>query len=105
MISGKGFHGGGGDRVNRFVHSLGKLLREVADQERNIAVALAKWREPGWGKIQPEEKGRGGFFFRRPRLPNAGCGSKQTSLGAPRPRTAPPVRIPPLPHAPPPGLP
>src|SRR5207247_3458199 len=63
MISGQGIHGGGGDRVNRFVHSLGKLLREVADQERNIAVALAKWRDLDWENIQPEEQVGAEFLF------------------------------------------
>src|SRR5436190_15259726 len=88
MISGQGLHRGGGDRVNRFVHSLGKLLREVADQERNIAVALAKWRDLDWENIQPEEQVGAEFLFGDHRFQIAVCGSNQSSIGAQRPRTA-----------------
>src|SRR5205823_6998005 len=88
MISGQGIHGGGGDRVNRFVHSLGKLLREVADQERNIALALAKWRDLDWENIQPEEQVGAEFLFGDNRFQIAVCGSNQSSIGAERSGTA-----------------
>src|SRR2546429_8865808 len=98
MISGKGFHGGGGDRVNRFVHSLGKLLREVADQERNIAVALAKWRRPDRGKNQTGEEGSAGILFPSTCLQPLRLGGEPITALAHPPPPDPTRQISPLAH-------
>src|SRR2546423_4618652 len=96
MIPGQGIHGGGGDRVNRFVHSLGKLLREVADQERNIAVALAKWRDLALGNIHPVSDVGAGVIFRAPLLSTAVFWRQQTVIRALHAPTTPSLRFTPV---------
>src|SRR6267378_4310863 len=99
MVSAQGIHCRRRNRLNHPVHAPGKLLREVAHQERNIPVAFPQRRNVDGKNIQTKEEIGSELLLAHHRLQIAVRRGNQTRICSKRARAAQPLELPLLQHS------
>src|SRR5260370_34565259 len=93
MIAGQGIHWRGWNRFDDLSHALGKLLREVPQQQRNIPLAFSQRRNVDGKNIQAKKEIGAELLLAHQRFEIAVRSGNQACVGPKRARASPPLKL------------